>query len=152
MVATASGRNYRSDYLTRSVANYAGIWANTSREVVYFLGANLDGSQTFTQTYPADALPATKAKYFWSVVAVDTTDFKVIPNALDRHIFNKQSQLKLNDDGSLTLVFAPKLPPDTPEANWMPTPQGKRYNLTYRFYGPSRTLSAQRTIRRHLCW
>lgn len=134
--------NYRSDYLTRSIANYAGIWANTSREVVYFLGANLDGSQTFTQTYPADALPATKAKYFWSVVAVDTTDFKVISNSLDRHVFNKQSQLKLNDDGSLTLVFAPKLPPDTPETNWMPTPQGKRYNLTYRFYGPPKDVVA----------
>jgi hypothetical protein len=128
--------NYRSDFLTRTIANYAGIWANTSREVVYFMGSNLDGSLTFTQTYPADALPASKAKYFWSVVAVDTSDFKVIPNSIDRHIFNKQSQLKLNDDGSLTLVFAPKLPPDTPEANWMPTPQGKRYNLTYRFYGP----------------
>ena len=132
--------NYRSDYLTRSIANYAGIWANTSREVVYFLGANLDGTQTYTQTYPSDALPATKARYFWSVVAVDNTDFKVIPNSQDRHIFNKQSQLQLNDDGSLTLVFAPKLPPDIPESNWMPTPQGKRYNLTYRFYGPSKDI------------
>ena len=41
-------------------------------------------------------------------------------------------------DGSLTLTFAPKLPPDIPESNWMPTPQGKRYNLTYRFYGPAK--------------
>jgi hypothetical protein len=128
--------NYRSDYLTRSIVNYAGIWANTSREVVYFTGQNIDGSLTYTQTYPADALPASKAKYFWSVVAVDGTDFHVIANPLNRHVFNKQSALKFNDDGSLTLVFAPKLPPDTPESNWMPTPQGKRYNLTYRFYGP----------------
>ena len=71
--------NYRSDYLTRTIINYGGIWANTAREVVYFTGQNIDGSQTFTQTYPADALPASKAKYFWSVVAVDTTDFEVHP-------------------------------------------------------------------------
>ena len=49
--------NYRSDYVMRSITNYAGIWANNSKEVVYFTAQGLDGSQTFTQTYPKDALP-----------------------------------------------------------------------------------------------
>ena len=40
--------NYRTDYTMRSVANYAGIWANTGKEVVYFAGLGLDGSQTYT--------------------------------------------------------------------------------------------------------
>jgi hypothetical protein len=133
--------NYRTDYTMRTVANYAGIWANTGKEVVYFAGMGLDGSQTYTQTFPKEALPLSKTRYFWSVIAVDTTDFKVIPNQLNRFLLNKQSPLQLNDDGSLTLVFAPKLPDDIPESNWLPTPNGKKYNLTYRFYGPTKDVA-----------
>jgi len=133
--------NYRTDYVMRSITNYAGIWANSSKEVVYFAAQGLDGSQTFTQTYPKDALPQTKTHYFWSVVAVDGVDYKVIPNSLNRYLLNKQSPLALNDDGSLTLVFAPKQPDGIPESNWLPTPNGKKYNMTYRFYGPSKDVA-----------
>lgn len=133
--------NYRTDYLMRSVANYTGIWANNSKEVVYFAGQGLDGSQTYTQTYPKDELPGSKTRYFWSVIVVDGVDYKVIPNPLNRYLLNKQSPLKFNDDGSLTLVFAPKQPDGIPESNWLPTPTGKKYNLTYRFYGPSKDVT-----------
>ena len=133
--------NYRTDYTMRSVANYAGIWANNSKEVVYFTAQGLDGSQTYTQTYPMDALPGSKTRYFWSVIAVDGVDFKVMPNPLNRYLLNNQSPLKLNDDGSLTLAFAPKQPDDIPESNWLPTPNGRKYNLTYRFYGPAKDVS-----------
>jgi len=130
--------NYANDYATRSLANFAGIWANNSKEVIYFLQSGLNGSETYIQTYPKDALPGSKAQYFWSVVAVDTENFRVIPNALNRFILNKQSALKPNPDGSVTIAFAPKLPAGVPEGNWLPTPDGKRYNLTYRLYGPSK--------------
>jgi len=133
--------NYRTDYVMRSVANYAGIWANNSKEVVYYTAQGLDGSQTYSLTYPKDALPGTKTRYFWSIIAVDGVDFKVIPNQLNRYLINKQSPVKLDDDGSLTLVFAPKLPDGVPEANWLPTPNGKKYNLTYRFYGPTKDVA-----------
>ena len=133
--------NYRSDYVMRTITNYAGIWANNSKEAVYFAAQGLDGSQTFTQHYPKDALPGSKARYFWSVIAVDGVDYKVIPNQLNRYLLNKQSPLKLNDDGSLTLAFAPKQPDGIPESNWLPTPNGKKYNMTYRFYGPSKDVA-----------
>src|SRR5262245_47662148 len=54
--------NYRSDYVMRSITNYTGIWANNSKEAVYFAAQGLDGSQTFTQHYPKDALPASKTR------------------------------------------------------------------------------------------
>lgn len=133
--------NFRTDYVMRSITNYTGIWANTSKEVVYFGGSGLDGSQSYTQTYPQDALPASKTRYFWSVIVVDGVDFRVNPNSLNRHLLNKQSALKFNDDGSLTLVFAPKQPDAIPESNWLPTPNGKKYNMTYRFYGPSKDVA-----------
>ncbi|MGC1683404.1 MAG: DUF1214 domain-containing protein, partial [Pseudolabrys sp.] len=132
--------NYRTDYTMRSVANYAGIWANNSKEVVYFTAQGLDGGQTYTQTYPKDALPSSKTRYFWSVIVVDG-DYKVIQNPLNRYLLNKQSPLKFNDDDSLTLVFGPKQPEGASESNWLPTPEGKKYNMTYRFYGPTKDVA-----------
>jgi len=133
--------NYRTDYVMRSIANYAGIWANNTKEVVYFTAQGLDGSQTFTQTFPKDALPRSKTRYFWSAIVVDDVDYKVIPNSLNRFLLNKQSPLHFSDDGSLTLIFAPKLPDGIPESNWLPTPEGKKYNITYRFYGPTKDVT-----------
>ena len=133
--------NYRTDYVMRTIANYTGIWANNTKEVVYFVGQNLDGSQTFTQTFPKDALPRTKTRYFWSAIVVDGTDFKVIPNSLNRYLLNKQSPLQFGDDGSLTLALGPKQPDGIPESNWLPTPEGKKYNITYRFYGPTKDVT-----------
>jgi len=49
--------------------------------------------------------------------------------------------LHFSDDGSLTLIFAPKLPEGIPESNWLPTPEGKKYNITYRFYGPTKDVT-----------
>ena len=49
--------------------------------------------------------------------------------------------MKHNDDGSLTLVFGPTQPDGIPESNWLPTPNGKKYNMTYRFYGPSKDVT-----------
>ena len=133
--------NFRTDYEMRSITNYVGIWANNSKETTYFTAQGLDGSQSFTQTYPKDALPASKTRYFWSVIAVDNGDFRVISNSLNRYLLNKQSAVKFNSDGSLTLAFAPKQPDGISESNWLPTPNGKKYNLTYRFYGPSKDVA-----------
>ena len=43
-----------------------------SKEVVYFAGTGLDGSETYMQTYPKDELPGSKTHYFWSVMAVES--------------------------------------------------------------------------------
>ena len=102
--------NYGSDYLMRSVTNLIGIWANNPKEAVYFGAVGIDGNQTYIQTYPADALPASKARYFWSVIVVDGEGHRVIPNPLNRFLLNKQSPLQFNPDGSLTLAFAPRPP------------------------------------------
>jgi hypothetical protein len=130
--------NYGNDYLMRSILDFTGIWANSPMEAAYFGGTGFDGSQTYTQTYPKNALPDAKARYFWSIIAVDAKEHRVIPNPLNRYLLNNQSDLKMNTDGSLTLVFAPKLPDGVPQTNWLPTPEGQEYNLTYRFYGPAK--------------
>ncbi|WP_413568842.1 DUF1214 domain-containing protein [Bdellovibrio sp. HCB117] len=140
--ATPPAGKYGSNYLWRSLVNYGGIWANTSDEVVYYRtntdGTNtpLNGSETYTMTFPADQLPETLAKFFWSVIVVDGQKFMVVPNSLNRYLINNQSKLQKNKDGSLTIVFANKQPKNYPQANWLPTPDKSNYHLTFRFYGP----------------
>jgi hypothetical protein len=134
--------NYGADYKTRSLVNLAGIWANNNKEAVYFTmrhderGAPLSGSAIYTMTFPKDKLPQTLTRYFWSVIVVDSEQFRVTANTLKRYNLNNHSGLKNNADGSLTIVFGNKLPVGFPQSNWLPTPAGKDFNLTMRYYGP----------------
>jgi hypothetical protein len=130
--------NYKDDYVVRTAVNYGGIWANNMGEVTYFTRTGNDGGATYTLTFPKDALPATKASYFWSVIAIDAVKFQVLPNSQKRYLLNKQSALKNNPDGSLTLVFGPKPLAEYPQSNWLPTIPGQNYNLTFRMYGPAK--------------
>lgn len=133
---------YDKDWLGRSLANLGGIWSNTLDEVVYYKGnldgsgAQLSGDHVYTMTFPKDDLPPKYANYFWSVIAVDTKAHRVLPNPKNRFLLNNQSDLKYNADGSLTLYFAADKPSDAPDGNWLPTPRGQDYRLTFRFYGP----------------
>jgi hypothetical protein len=133
---------YGIDYVARTLVNYRGIWANIKPEVLYYrggsdaTGAELNGDHAYTLTFPRDALPSRFAKYFWSVIAVDSTRFRVLPNPLERYLINEASRPEYGRDGSLTLYFAAERPPGAPDGNWLPTPRGQRYRLTFRFYGP----------------
>jgi hypothetical protein len=133
--------NFRTDYLMRTITNFTGIWANNSRETTSFTLPGVEGSQLHTQTFPSDALPDNKARYFWSVIALDTADNRVVVNPRKVFAFDTLSDLKANADGSITLAFAPRLPAGIPGSNWLQTIPGRRFNLTYRFYGPTKDVS-----------
>lgn len=139
--ATCCG-HFGEDWLTRTTVNYGGIWANVLEEVIYYkgmvdgTGAPFDASQTYTLTFPADALPSKFAKYFWSIIAVDGVYRRVLPNPLNRYLLNNQSYLTYGDDGSLTLYFAAQRPDGAPDGNWLPTGSGQGFSFTFRFYGP----------------
>jgi len=136
--------NYGPDYLTRTAVNLAGIWANNNREVTYFnshvdsKGERLNGSNVYTLTFPKAQRPESLARYFWSVTALDSVKFQVIENPLKRYRLSSYSKVQPNKDGSLTIWFADKQPEGVPQTNWnwLPTPAGQNYNLTFRFYGP----------------
>jgi hypothetical protein len=133
--------NYGSDFRARSVANYAALWANNAREQVEFWtytdgkGQKLDGSIAYTMTFPKGQ-PAGLARYSWSVTALDSVKFQVIDSPQKVYQLNNQAKYHTAKDGSLTLYFSAKLPDGVPPQNWLPTPAGQNYNLTFRFYGP----------------
>lgn len=132
---------YDIDFLARALINYGGIWANVSQEVMYYRastdgsGVKLSGDNTYTMTFTKQQLPQSFAKYFWSVIAVDTTHFRVLPNPKQRYLINRETKPQTNADGSLTLYFGADKPADAPDGNWLPTPAGSIYRLTFRFYG-----------------
>jgi hypothetical protein len=134
---------YGIDYLTRTLVNYRGIWANIKPEVLYYRGGNdasgaeLNGDNVYTLTFPKDGLPSKFANYFWSVIAVDSARFRVLPNPRNRYLLNRETRPELSADGSLTLYFADQKPADAPDGNWLPTPKGTVYRLTFRYYGPT---------------
>ncbi|OWT80129.1 hypothetical protein CEY04_01490 [Achromobacter sp. HZ28] len=134
--------NYGSDYLLRTVVNYAGIWANTSGEAVYFGAtrdaneAPLNGSNSYVMHFPADQLPQSAVDAYWSVILVSVPDYRVVPNDLKRYNFNNHSNLKLEADGSMKIVIGPKAVAGVAESNWLPAPPGKPFSLTFRMYVP----------------
>jgi hypothetical protein len=129
--------------VARTLVNNGGIWANIKPEVLYYrggqdqAGAELNGDNVYTLTFPKDGLPAQYATFFWSVIAVDDQRYRVLPNPLNRFLLNNQSKLQYGTDGSLTLYFADQKPADAPDGNWLPTPRGQKYRLTFRFYRPT---------------
>ena len=50
--------------------------------------------------------------------------------------WRKETNPQYGEDRSLTLYLADTKPSDAPEGNWLPTPKGQRYSLTFRFYRP----------------
>lgn len=130
--------NYRTDYETRTIANFTQFGANSGREMVTFSMLDMDGNRVFTQSFPANAQPDAKVRNTWSVTLIDSADRRVIPNALNRYTINDRSPLQENADGSLTLGFGPRLPAGVAQSNWLPTATGKRYMIVYRFYGPTK--------------
>ena len=147
-VRPAVAGNYGSDYLTRTLVNYGGIWGNTRPEVNYYRaavdaqGATLSGERTYTLTFTADQLPDKQVEYYWSVTATDAKTFRVLPNPLDRFVLNSHSPLQYGKDGSLTLYFGPQKPKDTPQGNWLPTVAGVQYRLLLRYYGAKDKVSS----------
>ncbi len=133
---------YGTNWLLRTIVNYGGIWANTFDEVIYYKafvgpdGAPLSGDSSYILHFTKDQLPAQQATYFWSVIAVDSVHRRVLPNPKERYLLNNQSRLQYGKDGSLTLYLADAKPQAAPEGNWLPTPKGQHYSLTFRFYRP----------------
>jgi len=134
--------NYGTDYQLRTMVNYMGIWGNTGDEVRYFGAMRdsdeqpLDGSKSYVIHFPADGLPESVVNAYWSVILVSVPDYRVVNNPLKRYNFNNHSPLKNEPDGSLKIAIGPKPVTGVAESNWLPSPDGKPFMLTFRTYVP----------------
>lgn len=135
-----NGAAFGGDYLSRTAMGKANIFVNTPAETAYFYqdldrdGEPLTGEHGYTLTFPADALPPVKG--FWSVTLYNEHHF-FHPNPLNRYsLGTKNKDLRLADDGSLTLYACTRPPADHDHrSNWLPAPAG-RFALYLRAYWP----------------
>ena len=133
---------YKGDWLMRAAAAKGGIYGNNADEAMYPMtrvdttGETLDGSKhNYTITFPAGQLPPVNA--FWSVTMYDGKSQLLIKNPINRYLINSPmlSNMKKNEDGSLTLYIQKDSPGADKEANWLPAPNDTIY-LVMRLYWP----------------
>ncbi len=133
---------YNGDWLKRAAAAKAGIYGNDTIEAAYPMarkdvdGDTLDGSKhQYTITFPKGELPPVNA--FWSVTMYDGKTQLLIKNPIDRYLINSPMlpQMKMGEDGSLTLYVQKDSPGADKESNWLPAPDGPIY-LVMRLYWP----------------
>ncbi len=133
---------FGDDIWFRCTANFAGIWWNSSSEVVYYIGEKdfegnpLNGDELYVIHYKSEDVPQSRVNAYWSLTLMSLPDYRVIPNEINRFNLNNISDLTFEEDGSLKLYLASKLPENIPVSNWLPSPAGKEFTLNHRLYVP----------------
>ena len=136
----------KTDYFSRSLGVYMGIFANTANISTYYTflkdsdGDLLDGSKhNYTLRFEAGQTPP--VKNFWSLTlySVPPASF-LVDNPIDRYSIGSPTPgLKKADDGSLTLYFSVKSPGKDKESNWLPSPEAQFW-MPMRLYGPGKAI------------
>ncbi len=138
---------FNGDWLKRAAGAKAAGFGNSAAEAVYPSTINLydqagqvleplDGSKhDYTLTFEKDHFPPVDA--FWSVTMYGETTESLVANPIDRYVINSPMlpELKLNDDGSLTIYIQKDLPSEDLVSNWLPAPDGPIY-MILRMYSP----------------
>jgi len=126
------------DYHARGCAYYAIISSvKNYGSATFYLdiaetsdGQWLDGGENYKMVVPANV----PVNDFWAVTTYDLETASYIRD-MPKSSIDSSQDLKKNRDGSVTVYFGPKAPRGK-EANWIPTAEGRRFFLLFRFYGP----------------
>ena len=134
---------YGENYLLRAAVARFGLGANAKEDAVYAScstdasGTSLNGSANYTITFPAGQQPPVKG--FWSITVYDQDGF-LVANPINRYSVGSETGLVPDGDGSLTIQLrATAPPPQVPQANWLPVPEGP-FSLTLRMYWPEQPI------------
>ena len=98
-------------------------------------GQPFDGSKTYRLTVPADA----PVRQYWSATIYDRSTHALIREMAHAGRSSQSPGLVVNADGTVDLTFGPE-PPEGGEANWTPTDPAGRFEILFRFYGPTPAL------------
>lgn len=125
------------DYYNRTGTSKSNMFDNKPDETQYFYtdnggdGTQLDGSKNYKVTFAKGKLPPVKG--FWSLTLYNNRHL-FSPNELNRYsLGTKNKDLKLNNDGSLTIYISHKSPGEEKMTNWLPAPDGV-FSLYIRAY------------------
>ena len=133
--------------LRAAVQCLGGIVANDVQERVYLNTRkdsdenNFSGSNNYFLRFEPDEFP--KVNAFWSLTLYGM-DFNLADNPINRYSLGDRSpDLKMGDDGSLTIYIQNKSPGPDKESNWLPSPADEFY-IVLRCYLPDKEIYEQR--------
>lgn len=134
---------YGNDFLLRSAVNMNSVGLNSPeramcpKRFVDDQGAQLNGTNAYEITFPAEMPVKEDVGGFWSMTRYDDVDRFMVDNEINRYkIGSTTDGLQRNDDGSLTVYIASEKPDDAKRlANWLPAPKGN-FMLQIRLYEP----------------
>lgn len=131
------------DYAARAAISLVGLLGNDPEEAIYFYtyfdaaAEPLDGSRRYRIHMDADELPDINDLGFWSVTMYDGETYRLVDNPIDRYSIGSRHDLRFNDDGSLDLYVQPEAPGGERNRNWLPSPEGRPFRVTFRIYSPT---------------
>jgi hypothetical protein len=144
-----NGARWGYDYLSRTASAKSNIYDNAPNETRYIytdvdasgLRLNGAGGRAYTVTFPKGQTPPVKG--FWSLTLYNKHHL-FEPNALNRFgVGTKNKDLKLGEDGSLTLYVQHASPGPDKESNWLPAPADE-FSLYIRSYWPDAAITEGR--------
>ncbi len=113
----------------RSVAAYYHVFNDSKGKALS--GAN---GQVYSLTFPKGQTPPSKR--FWSVTAYTPIAIQLVPNIYEKYnVASYTPGLVTNADGSITIVLSATKPSNVSQANWLPVPDNREFNLILRAYG-----------------
>ena len=126
-----NGAEFGADYFTRTAVAKSNIFVNKPNETKYFYqdlddrGQRLNGANRYTVTFAQDQTPPVRG--FWSLTLYNQHHF-FEPNEIKRYsVGTKNTTLKHNADGSLTIYVQADAPTDPLQrANWLLRPLDHR--------------------------
>ena len=95
-------------------------------------GEWLDGGKNYKLVVPANV----PVKDFWSITTYDLVTASYLRDIVPSSIDSTMTDVKKNDDGTVTIYFGPTLPKGANKENWLRTDPERRFFLLSRFYGP----------------
>ncbi|TDY22993.1 hypothetical protein B0G81_3316 [Paraburkholderia sp. BL6665CI2N2] len=131
---------FGTDYFTRTAVAKSNILVNSPNETKYFYqdldadGSRLNSDHRYIVTFGPGATPPVNG--FWSLSIYNEHHF-FVANSINRFsVGTKNTDLKYNADGSLTIYVQRDPPADASQrANWLPAPNGD-FSLYVRAYWP----------------
>jgi len=91
-----------------------------------------EGNKTYRLRVPANA----PVKDYWSLTAYDRQLHTVLKGMPYASRSSQIPDLQKNADGSVDIFIGPS-PPEGKKGNWLPTDPNRRFDLMFRFYGPT---------------
>jgi hypothetical protein len=104
-------------------------------------GNALDGAATYRLDVPANP----PVNLYWSATIYDRATHALIRDMPRSSRSSQNVGLQKNADGSVDVYFGPKAP-DGKEFNWVPTSPGGKFEVLFRFYGPTKPLFDKRWV------